>query len=168
MLHLAEAEAEQERWYQNTVRGNERDAEEYGSLATDYESEEEESDDEEEYEEEEDMRPHYNAPTIAIHEVEDEDEEGYDDYEEDYEDDDEDGMFALTRTTSHRPPSLCSDESDDDDDEHPPSPLQPAEHFPISQKDDLHEVSYFDGSFLHEPSEVIFGDRLLPTMVSSY
>jgi hypothetical protein len=167
MLHLAEAEAEQERWYQNTVRGNERDAEEYGSLATDYESEEEESDDEEEYEEE-DTRPHYSAPTIAIHEVEDEEEEeDCQDYEDDYEDD-EDGMFALTRTTSHRPPSLCSDESDDDDEDHPPSPLQPAEdHFPLSQKD-LHEVSYFDGSLLHEPSEVIFGDRLLPTMVSSY
>jgi hypothetical protein len=185
MIHLAEAEAEQERWYQNTVRGNERDwaetedAEGYGSLAADYDSEsesdEEYDDDDEEEEEEEEIntRPRYtlnSGPMIAVQEVEEEDyDEDYD--EEDYDEEGKDGMFALTRTTSHRPPSLCSDESDDDEEEaHPPSPTQSAEPYPLSRKD-LHEVSYFDaphGSLLHEPSEVIFEDRLLPTMVSSY
>ncbi|KAA8902489.1 hypothetical protein FN846DRAFT_955578 [Sphaerosporella brunnea] len=177
MIHLAEAEAEQERWYQDTVRGHERESEEeYGSLAADYDSESE-SDEDEDYEEEEEeeeeedyeegIRPRYmlnSGPMIAVQEIEE------DEYEDDYEDE-EDGMFALTRTTSHRPPSLCSDESDDDEEEaHPPSPTQPAEPFPVSRKD-LHDVSYFHAphsSLIDEPSEVILEDGLLPAMVSSY
>ena len=51
MIHLADAEAEQERWYANTVRGHESESEwaeseGYGSLAADYESDEDSSESE--------------------------------------------------------------------------------------------------------------------------
>ncbi|KAI5848202.1 hypothetical protein BZA05DRAFT_426535 [Tricharina praecox] len=189
MIHLSEAEAEQERWYQNTVRGNEYDTEEYGSLAADYESDtESESDEDEEYEEDSDeeeedefeevyyeqtRRTAYpakpqpqRAAVIEVQEVE----ADFDDDE--YENEEEDGMFTLTRTTSHRPPSLCSDASDDDeeDDHAPPSPPQPVEHhYPMSEKE-LRTISYFSSTLHddHDSTEVLFEDRLLPTMISTF
>jgi len=179
MIHLAEAEAEQEQWYQNTVRGNEYDTEEYGSLAADYESDTESESDEEEYEEEEEedefeevyheqkQRTVYPAPQRgAVIQVREIGADFNDEYENDEEDD---GMFTLTRTTSHRPPSLCSDASDDDDeDEHaPPSPPQPAEHhYPMSEKE-LRAISYFSSTLHngeHDSTEVLFEDRLLPVI----
>jgi len=186
MIHLSEAEAEQERWYQQTVRGNEYDTEEYGSLAADYESdtesESEEEDEDDEFEEvvycEQNRRTAYRAQpqreaAINMHEVEVAAEYDDDEYENENDDDGEDdGMFALTRTTSHRPPSLCSDASDDEEDDHaPPSPPQPADHhYPMSEKE-LRTISYFSPTLHdddHDSTEVLFADRLLPTMVTSF
>lgn len=183
MIHLSEAEAEQERWYQQTVRGNEYDTEEYGSLAADYESDTESESDEEEDDEldeavyyEQNRRTAYRAQpqrevVVDMHEVEVAAE--YDDDENENDDGEDDGMFALTRTTSHRPPSLCSDASDDEEDDHaPPSPPQPADHhYPMSEKE-LRTISYFSPTLHddddHDSTEVLFADRLLPTMVSSF
>ncbi|KAF8246256.1 hypothetical protein K440DRAFT_632223 [Wilcoxina mikolae CBS 423.85] len=195
MIHLADAEAEQERWYYNTVRGNERDwaeSEGYGSLATDYESDSDsdtESDldsdssvsSDEEFEEVMEKDNIYTrtneyrylampeTTVVGVTEV------AVDDLEDDEEDDD--GMFELTRTTSYRPPSLCSDESDDEEDEsHPPSPPQPTEHRlpPMSEKD-LHAIShtYFDShihssSPIDDPTTVLFSDRLATMIGTTY
>jgi hypothetical protein len=194
MVHLADAEAEQERWYYNTVRGNERDwaeSEGYGSLATDYESDPDSDTDsdsdsdssvssDEEFEEEVMEKDNIYTPTneyrylatpettVGVTEV------AVDDLEDDEEDD---GMFELTRTTSYRPPSLCSDESDDEDDESPPpSPPQPTEHHlpPMSEKD-LHAISHtFFDSHIHssspidDPTTVLFSGRLATMIGTTY
>ncbi|KAH8154197.1 uncharacterized protein LAJ45_01965 [Morchella importuna] len=210
MIHLSEAERDQETWYNNTVRGNEEsresvqqwpetipeETEEYGSLAADYESDSESSEEEEEEEDEDeemmdlDMSydltltrepSHPSAYTkyyqthgtvIGVSEVGEDDEE--------YEDDcDEDGMFSLTRTTSHRPPSLCSDLSDDEDeDSNPPSPPQPTmSHPPMSHKEQEQARAYFehnDTPGLSEERGSLFEhdyfvpDRSSPTMISTF
>jgi len=194
MIRLSEAEAEQEQWYNNTVRGNEREwsepeyePEEYGSLATDYESEEDSEDESEEehiemYRYERKSQPRFLArheTVIGVSEVEEEDEEYDSEDEALYDEEDEDGMFMLTRTTSHRPPSLCSDCSDDEDEEsNPPSPPQPSEHNPpMTPKERLSGVSpkFFDSHphprypLHHDPGESLFSDdRLLPEMIGTF
>lgn len=184
-------------WYNNMVRGNEEsresvqqwpesipeeeEEEEYGSLAADYESDSDSSEDEDEDEEMEDLDITSYALTressykyysthetvIGVSEVDEE----FDDDEEDDECD-EDGMFSLTRTTSHRPPSLCSDLSDDDDeDSNPPSPPQPTiSHPPMSHK----ERTYFEqtGSTSLSERESLFDDDYFvsnrSTMISTF
>lgn len=189
MIRLADAEAEQERWFTNTVRGNEEwtdadhEPEEYGSLAADYDSDTESEEDEESDEEsdEDDMDYSYTErsemprlsrmPVIGMHKAEAEEM----DYDEDMLDDDEDdegGMYELTRVTSHRPPSLCSDCSDDEDETHPPSPPQPAKQLLMSEKE-LHAHGYFptespiDEDHHHHHGVGVLFDDALP-MISSY
>jgi hypothetical protein len=183
MVHLADAEAEQERWYYNTVRGNERDwaeSEDYGSLATDYESDSDTDSSvssDEEFEEEDEKVNIYTRTNeyryLAQHETVGVKEIEMDDVDDLVDEGDDDGMFALTRTSSYRPPSLCSDESDDEEEEsHPPSPPQPTEHhLPMSEKE-LHAIShtYFDShihsSPIDDPTTVLFSDRIA-TMISA-
>jgi hypothetical protein len=165
MVHLSEAEEEQEQWFNNTIRGNEASREwemdsGYGSLPTDYDSDsdsESESDDVE-IDYEVSPRPMFlssNETVIGVTEVE-EDEEFLDeetedddseDEEEEEEEEDENGFFSLRRTTSHRPPSLCSDLSDDEDEEsNPPSPPQPTMDYHLSEKERIENAtrSFFD------------------------
>lgn len=63
-------------------------------------------------------RTSFTADVCLLDDIEESDEE--EQYENDYateeELEEEDGMYTLTRTTSHRPPSLCSDESDEESD----------------------------------------------------
>lgn len=114
----------------------------YGSLPTDYESDSSDSDsdcDEEEYfvHRRIPTKPHHHTREIKIAAAELSDASDDEMMIEDIEDD-EDGLYNLTRTTSHQsyagsPPSLCSDLSDDEDlDDHsmPPSPPQPVLHHP--------------------------------------
>lgn len=147
MIHIHTAEAEQEKWYYNTVRSTPSSSEEYGSLAADYsddssdsESDVDSEEDYSEYESESDYdeeefeeifedkiisvptkparRTSFTADVCLLDDIEESDEE--EQYENDYateeELEEEDGMYTLTRTTSHRPPSLCSDESDEESD----------------------------------------------------
>lgn len=197
MIRLSEAERDQEMWYNSMVRGNEEarepakqwpesipeEQEEYGSLAADYESDSDSSSegDEDEDEEMEDLdftnyaltrEPSFKYyPTrgtvIGVSEVDEE--------FEDEEDDecDEDGLFSLERTTSHRPPSLCSDLSDDEDeDSNPPSPPQPTIAHPVMS---LKERAYFEqnGTSLSGQRESLYEDEYFvpsrsPTMISSF
>ncbi|KAI5815568.1 hypothetical protein BZA77DRAFT_388265 [Pyronema omphalodes] len=166
MIHINTAEAEQEKWYYNTVRSTPSSSEEYGSLAADYsddssdsESEVDSEEDYSEYESESDYdeeefeeifedkiisvptkparRTSFTADVCLLDDIEEseeeedsEEEQEEEDYETDYateeeleeEGEEEDGMYTLTRTTSHRPPSLCSDESDEESDSELPSP----------------------------------------------
>lgn len=201
MIHLSEAERDQEMWYNSMVRGNEEtresvrqwpesipeEQEEYGSLAADYESDSDSSEEEDEDEEMEDLdvtsyvltreSSYKYYPThetvIGVSEVDEEFDEEFED-EEEGDECDEDGMFSLTRTTSHRPPSLCSDLSDDEDeDSNPPSPPQPAiPHPPMSHK----EQAYFEQNgttSLSEQRESLYEDDYFvpsrsPTMISTF
>lgn len=194
MIRLADAEAEQELWYSNTVRGNEDEAEDYGSLAADYDSDtdsesDEEEDDEYESDEEEDnvmdfhyTRPRFShTPVIGVQELASVDEEDEEEDEEEnttthYDmdiDEDDSGMYELTRTTSHRPPSLCSDCSDDelDDDAHPPSPPQPKHNQLVLTGKHHMQTGYFDDAAVLENDDQhhvgpLFEDAL--AMISSY
>ncbi|CUS11710.1 unnamed protein product [Tuber aestivum] len=188
MVHLSEAERDQERWFNTMVRGNEEpreyrdlpetieeEPEEYGSLAADYDSDSDSSEDSGD-EEMEDVDTTYTLTRetsykyyqvretiIGVSEVEQ-------DYEEDEEteDEDEDGMFSLTRTRSRRPPSLCSDYSDDEEEEsNPPSPPQPTiPPPPLSHK----QHSYFAEQHGSEPQDLFeyYEPQRAPAMISSY
>jgi hypothetical protein len=137
MLELADAEREQERWFNQSVRGASPKAQDrHVQFAADKIVEEDESSDDEVYdesssdeedfeEEEEDivMVPAIKAPTaptFTAKEIRGDDMEE-DDLEEDY------AQLELVRTSSHSntsPPPELVDESDSSDDEAgmPPSP----------------------------------------------
>jgi hypothetical protein len=182
MIHLTDAERDEERWFNNMVRGNEElresrefpetieeeseESEEYGSLAADYDTESDTSSESDEGEMEDVdfgypllaressfMYPSTTTRTlISVSELDGD----YEDADDDTEEEDEDGMYSLTRTTSRRPPSLCSDYSDEEEEEsNPPSPPQPTiPHPPLSHKQQAYLVgqhgsaqpaSLFDG-----------------------
>jgi hypothetical protein len=198
MIHISEAEAEQDKWYSSTVRGNEQaweeseydnDEEKYGSLPADYDSDSDSSvSDDSDYDLEEALEvaslpspvehrflASNQTTVIGVLEVEE------DDLDDDYEDDEDDDSLSLTRTYSHRPPSLCSDSSDDEDESNLPSPEQPTEDWEmhLSQKERIEAASYryFDSQshteakiIHHGPAEVFLGEPLglLPEMISSY
>jgi len=197
MIHISEAEVEQEKWYNSTVRGNERsweeseydsDQEKYGSLPTDYDSDSDSDDsDDSDYDLEEPLEigslqspadhrflASHQTTVVGVLEVEE------DDSDDDYDDDENDDNLSLTRTYSHRPPSLCSDSSDDEDESNLPSPEQPTEDWQmhLSQKERIDaSYRYFDSQshteakiIHHGPAEVFLGEPLglLPDMISSY
>lgn len=112
MLDLANAEQEQERWFNKTVSGT-QDEEEEEVAQVETIQEEPETDDEE--------------TEITSMEVDT-------DVEEDDESDSEE--LALTRTPSrHSPPALTMDiDSDSDDESMPPSPPQPTIDNTINEK----------------------------------
>jgi len=137
MLHLAEAERDQESWFNHSVRGaaqeEEKEEEKHIRWAdtiveepeqdwdvadADAESDSDDSDSDFEIE---DVIPYTPAratyvATIAVTEEDD----------EEYEDDEDDEDLALTRTPSHSPPQLVHDShsDSDSDDDMPPSPPQ--------------------------------------------
>jgi len=199
MVHLSDAEEQQEQWFNNTIRGNEESREweidgGYGSLPTDYDSEsdsESESDDDVEIDYEFSSRPiplPSNETVIGVTEVDEDeeflDEETEDDEDSEKEDEDENGFFSLRRTTSHRPPSLCSDLSDDEDEEsNPPSPPQPTMDYHLSEKERIENAtrSFFDtrhsipsSAIHHAPHDLVMEedyflpDRPAATMISTY
>lgn len=154
MVSLAEAEREQEQWFNEVVRGSiaaedeeEADEEEqsgdwleqshegHGWLAADYYSDSEsdedsdsEADSDEEMEEVEYSMPRLTRKpshrSIPSHFHTTIGVSEVDDYDEDFEN--EDTMYSLTRTSSHgSPPQLVADLTDDEDEEcAPPSPPQ--------------------------------------------
>lgn len=133
MLDLADAEREQESWFNHTVRGAAKASEEPKHiqwadtipeevLEDDEESEAEsvdsdsDSDDEEvQYAQPIPLRRRPQLTAVTAMEVDDEDMEDDEDYEDD---------LALTRTASHPPELLHESDSESEDDSMPPSPPQ--------------------------------------------
>ena len=137
MLDLAEAEREQESWFNQTVKGvtkaeepkhiqwvdtipeeavDEAIEEDWEAEASDNESDS--SDDEDEYVPAiPPRRIPRQSPTVTTSEVDEDDMDMDEDYEEE---------LALTRTSSAHPPELLHEsDSESDDDSMPPSPPQP-------------------------------------------
>lgn len=156
MLELAEAEKEQERWFNQSVRRasstagdskhirwadrvvepSEDDWDNEDALLSDTDTD---SDNESDYGHDDrffvDVEPMSSAPTATVTPV------AYDDEEEQYEDDLEEDYseLALTRTNSHshQPPELLSDDESEEEDSSPPSPPQPAfDHFSSTKETD--------------------------------
>ena len=152
MIDLANAEQEQEKWFNKSVSGANAEEEQSSQMteaiveepAADWEAgDAESSDDESDYNEDEEMvaKGSNSASTIVTTtEIEDEDEENSEDDEEDL------NELALTRTSSrHGPPELSSDsESDSEDDHMPPSPAQPTfDAFTQKQREAIATTSFY-------------------------
>lgn len=159
MLDLANAEQEQERWFNNIVNGSSSTEEEETPKHVDTipeEVEEEESEDE--------------AEITAV------------EVDSDMEDDEED--LTLTRTASrHSPPELSLDtdsSSDSDEDEHmPPSPPTPmVEALSEKQRQAIATTSYYDAkeasslspteSQAFEQEGFYLPSRQQPTIIAAY
>jgi hypothetical protein len=171
MIDLANAEQEQERWFNKSVSGA-SEPEEPEHVETiveepeaDWEAEDADtSDDDSTYDEEE------TAATITSTEV-----------DADMEVDDEtDSELALTRTPSrHSPPGLSHDSDSDSEDEHmPPSPPQPTiTAFSEKQRQAIATTSFYDSkeAALSEQDQQAFVQegyylptRDQPTLVAAY
>lgn len=188
MLELADAEAEQESWFNASVRGAARKTEERhiqwaDSVVEEEDAESDSSDEEEEEEEDVDMgfatlqrvKSHqaFDVTMIASpvdSESESEDEEEEED-EDIYEDDGEEdyAMLSLQRTHSHpaSPPDLIDEESDSSEDEAmPPSPPADVVHaFPEAEARRT-KVSPAKGQFFDEG--FYLPQRTLVSAVSVY
>ena len=137
MLDLADAEREQESWFNQTVKGaakeepkhiqwvdtipeeavDEADEEDWDAEASDNESDSSDDEDAEWVPAIPPRRIPQQSTTITTTEIDDDDMDMDEDYEE---------GLALTRTSSAHPPELLHEsDSESDDDSMPPSPPQP-------------------------------------------
>ncbi|KAI9764895.1 MAG: hypothetical protein M1835_007485, partial [Candelina submexicana] len=161
MLELADAEKEQERWFNQSVKGAAKSSEEpmhiewadtivedpaedwdvedaeSSDSESDSDSESEENDDEDE-DEDFDMasamplrKISSPSPRVTVTSIEVNDDDEYEDDEEDYND------LALTRTSSFSPPELSHDSDDSEDESMPPSPPQPSLQYSEKQKQQI-------------------------------
>lgn len=158
MLDLANAEQEQESWFNQTVKSASKASEEpkhiqwADSIPEDLEeavednfyAESSDSDSDSDSDDDEEMQtalpiafgkvPQAAATIITTEYYEDEDME-----DEDYEDD-----LALTRTSSTHPPELLhEDDSDSEDDSMPPSPETALDAFSEKQRQVIATTSYY-------------------------
>jgi hypothetical protein len=159
MLELAEAEREQERWFNQSVRGaspSKNTVQESRRVQwadrideeVDYDSESSDSSDDE-YDEDVDM-VHVPAPvsvSVSVTAVAEDDDMMEDDLEEDY------AQLELVRTPSHSssPPELVShadSDSSDDESSMPPSPPENNMPFPAASQKDKTSSFYEDGFYL--------------------
>jgi hypothetical protein len=150
MLQLAEAEREQEQWFNQTVRGATEASEEEPKSARhvgwadtiieepeeDWDAESDDSDSDSDYEPE-DAADIQVAPRTASQSSVTIIPLGIDD--EDYDSDEDNEELALVRSPSRSPPQMVpellddSDDSSSDDDSMPPSPPQPTIEFSVQQ-----------------------------------
>lgn len=166
MLDLADAEREQESWFNNTVRGAAKASEEpkhiqwAETIPEEVFEEDEESDaessDSDSDSDDEDIHYAQTIPlrrrpqaTVTTMELDDEDMEDDEDYEDD---------LALTRTASH-PPELLheSSDSESDDDMMPPSPPQtemPLDAFSEKQRQAIATTSFYQSMSESSPASL--------------
>jgi hypothetical protein len=153
MMELADAEHEQEAWFNETVRKADKETSKRTHIqwADTIEEDEEEDDassdasdsdsDDDYFEEVEDAEmiaplPQVRSPPTSTTAMEIEEDE-----DEDIEDFEYDEEHALTRTQSH-PPDLV-DDSDSEDDSLPPSPPQPTMEFSEKQRQAIATTAFY-------------------------
>lgn len=168
MIDLANAEQEQERWFNRSLSGAREEEEEVSHQQTiveepeaDWEAEDaQSSDDESDYEEE------HIKPAQPIMASSDEDMEI---------DDEQDSTLALTRTASrHSPPELTLDDESDSEDEHmPPSPPNLSiENLTKDQKTPIDTSAFYpshkDASQSLESDGFYLPSRQVPTIIAAY
>ncbi|MCJ1267320.1 hypothetical protein MMC22_007205 [Lobaria immixta] len=165
MLDLADAEREQESWFNSTVRGAAKASDEPKHIQwaetipeevfeEDEESEAEtdsdsESDDEDvQYAQPIPLRRRPQITTVTAVELDDEDMEDDEDYEDD---------LALTRTASHPPELLHESDSESEDDSMPPSPPQtemPLDAFSEKQRQAIATTSFYQSMSESSPASL--------------
>jgi len=175
MLELADAEREQERWFNQSVRGANRASEEPRHIQwtdtlveepeEDWDPEDASSDsdsdsDDSDCEESDDLTratavaftrmSSPSNPTVPRQLIrQEQDEEEDDDEEEDYDN------LALTRVSSHQqPPELLNDSDDSSEDESmPPSPPQPSfNHFSEKEREAIVTTGFYNAGHSHTPN----------------
>ncbi|KAI0376855.1 hypothetical protein F5Y04DRAFT_197197 [Hypomontagnella monticulosa] len=169
MLDLAEAEREQESWFNQSVRGAAPKAEERHvqwaddvAVEDDWEADSSDSDSDTEDEDEDvemaDAVPLRRVPSNAAVPPPSPQLQVMDEDEDDFEDDDEDyDALSLTRTPSHSatsPPELEHDSDSSEDEAMPPSP--PAAIIPTfsdKQRETTVTTKYYDDSRQEEDDE---------------
>jgi len=139
MVDLANAEQEQERWFNKTVSGAHETVVE--EPEADWKAEDAENADDESEDEAENVPSNANVTAVEV--------SGEEEREEERDDggDEEDGDLALIRTSSrHSPPELSTDSDSDSDDEHlPPSPPQPMmDGLTEKQRQAIATTSFYD------------------------
>jgi hypothetical protein len=129
MVELADAEREQERWFNQSVRGASTQKERHVKFTEQIVEEEEYDSDssDEEYDEDKEDIVMVNTPATPL--------ETEDDLEEDYEE------LGLVRTSSHAnsPPELVDEYDSSEDESMPPSPPQPTVGLSNSGKEEKTE-----------------------------
>ena len=161
MLDLANAEQEQESWFNQTVKSASKTSEEpkhiqwadtipeelEEAVEEEFYAESSDSDSDSDSDDDEEMQsappmPLRKVPqapaTVTINTAEYDEDENMED--EDYEDD-----LALTRTSSAHPPELLHEDSDSEseDDSMPPSPEMPLDAFSEKQRQAIATTSYY-------------------------
>ncbi|KIX92119.1 uncharacterized protein Z520_12203 [Fonsecaea multimorphosa CBS 102226] len=176
MLDLANAEQEQERWFNNIVNGSQQEEEEERHRHVETIVEEPEADwepedaasSEEESEDETEQKPDTQVTAIEV--------------DSDMEDDDDDNEdLTLVRTASrHSPPELSLDTDSDSEDEHmPPSPpTTTIQVLSEKQRQAIATTSFYDAkdtaSLSPEESEAFeeegfyLPSRQQPTIIAAY
>ncbi|KAL2872523.1 uncharacterized protein BJX67DRAFT_376331 [Aspergillus lucknowensis] len=172
MIDLADAEQEQERWFNQTVsgasKGSYRSESQHIQWAETLVEEPEEDwdpeylsdDDSDLSEEDSDAEDDYTpvrrrapSPVAIVTETELEDYDSDSDSDSEFEYDDAEDLqeLALTRSPSRQtPPELSHDEDDSEDDSMPPSPPQPPLLESFDEKQAHHtEISFPDPDFEH-------------------
>ena len=178
MLDLANAEAEQENWFNQSVKSANKAAQEpkhiHWAEAIPEEAMEEDSDEDAEADDEEEYKVAHHLPIRRVAkspppalELKDEDED-----EEMEEDDDYDDDLALTRTASH-PPELMHEDSDSesDDDSLPPSPPTmsiPFDAYTEKQRQAIATTSFYQSAQPLSASDESFFEHTLPAPIAAY
>ena len=176
MLDLANAEQEQENWFNQTVKSNTKASDEpkhiqwadtipeevEEAVEEEFYADNSDSDSDSDEEEEADYpqptprkAPQASAIVTSVEVDEDDDEEMIDD---DYED-----SLALTRTPSIHPPELLHGDSDSDsDDDMPPSPPQteiPLDAFTQKQRQAIATTSFYQSDTPDHPASLPESDQ---------
>ncbi|KAI9848360.1 MAG: hypothetical protein M1838_000546 [Thelocarpon superellum] len=177
MVELADAEQDQERWFNQTVKGAAKTSSEAPKhiqwadtiVEADEDSQMEEaesdsSDSESESDEEESFMaaaiPLQRMSKAAVPKVSVEAVEVVDEDISDYEDDEDYSELALVRTSSRQPPELSHDSDEDsEDDSMPPSPPQPTFLLPEKQRNGIATTSFYDHDRASQPKEIPVDDR---------
>ncbi|KAJ9621175.1 hypothetical protein H2203_007226 [Taxawa tesnikishii (nom. ined.)] len=175
MIELADAEREQERWFNETLHKSRNDAPRHvqwmDTLAEEMDDDSSDSDsDSDIYEEDEDLpasAPQRRAPSpppaqYSVSEIE------YDDDEDsDYEDDE---SLSLRRVPSHHPPELVHEHSDSDSDDEsmPPSPPQTTLEFTEKQRQAIATTSLFDKTTTQLFEQELLMSERVTSMITAY
>lgn len=176
MVDLADAEREQEAWFNQSIRKASKNDEpkHIRWVDTVIEDDEDDSDSDSDSDDGSDFDPEdipiaplrrFVSPPAGtvISSTEIEDEEYELDDEEEYEDFEDDEEHALVRTPSQQMmPELVHDEAESDDESTPPSPPQAILEFAEDQKEAIATTSFFDS----QPMDYVMTEQ--PTMIASY
>lgn len=174
MVELADAEREQESWFNETLRKSSKpEAPKHiqwiDTIAEEQDEEESDSDSDSDYDDEEifpavpatsaSRRATSPPPAFTLATLAEEDEDV-----EDYDFDDE---HALTRTHSHPPELIHEDSEDSDDDSMPPSPPQSALEFDNKTRQAMEQNAFFRKAAEHhsQQPQVVSDDFMAAEMI---
>ena len=159
MLDLANAEQEQENWFNRTVSGAKAAEEEQKAAKhiqwaetvveepeEDWDVEDADSDSDDDSDDDEEMDEPMTATPIAMAKASVTSTISTRELTDEYDEDEDLEELALTRTESHHPPELTTSDSDDEseDDSMPPSPPSTTLQFTEKERQSIATTSYYD------------------------